>query len=266
MSRSFHTTRRDVDEAGQLSYSDESKRVSAIEKLKEDLETKRNTKRQVRSQRNGDFSCVTPTPIELIPIEVRDQSEFVHYPVSAEDIRDLLARMPAGIADGLRKITLCLDAEQPDPPEKPWLAEPKKDPYVGRYGFELLPGIFYGWCLGSYFPAKAEIRLNSYIYDPKLPDRSLWECYVRLHMLMTFVHEMGHHYDFTFRIGRGRWRGDKTENAEIYAENMQHQWLQDYVIPFLEDKYAVEVNVLKSWIEDQVGIAISLDLLAGDPR
>ncbi len=144
MSRSFHTTRRDVDEAKRLSYSDESKRIRAIEKLKEDLKAKRTTKRQIRGLRRGAISNPPSTPIDLIPIEVQDQSEFIHYPVSSEDIRDLLTRMPAGIADGLRKITLCLGAEQPDPPEHPWLTEPTPDPFVGRYGYELLPGIYSG--------------------------------------------------------------------------------------------------------------------------
>lgn len=85
-------------------------------------------------------------------------------------------------------------------------------------------------------------------------------------MLMTFVHEIGHHYDFTFRIGRDKWRGDKRDNLEIYAESMQHRWLTEYVIPFLQDKYASEVRVLNAWIEKQVGIPIPLELLAGDPR
>ena len=266
MSRSYHTTRRDVDEAERLSYSDESKRISAIEKLKEDLETKRNTKRQVKGQRNGDFSCPLPTPIELIPIEVRDESEYIHFPVSPEDIRDLLVRMPAGIADGLQQITFCLGAEKTITRKYPWLAEPEKDPYVGRTGDELLPGIYSGWYLGVYRPSYAEVRLNAYVYDPNLSDRSLWECYLRLHMLMTFVHEIGHHYDFTFRIGRGRWRGDKRDNLEIYAESMQHRWLKEYVIPFLQDRYASEIRALNAWMEDRIGIVIPLDLLAGDPR
>jgi tetratricopeptide (TPR) repeat protein len=47
---------------------------------------------------------------------------------------------------------------------------------------------------------------------------------------------------------------------------MQHQWLHEYVIPFLQDKYAFELRELDAWVEDHVGISIPLDLLAGDPR
>jgi hypothetical protein len=255
-----------VDEAKRLSYSDESERIRAIEKLKEDLETKRTTKRQVRGQRKGNDSGVPPTSIESIPIEFRDESEFVHYPVSPEDIRDLLARMPAGIADGLQKITFCLGAERREDPEEPWLSKPTPDPWVGRYGYELIPGVYQGHCLGTYDPGRKEINLHAYVYDPKLIDHSIWGCYLRLHLLMTFVHEIGHHYDFTFRIGRGRWRGDRSENVEIYAEKMQYQWLNEYVIPYLQDKYASEVQDLNAWMEDRIGIAVPLDLLAGDPR
>ncbi|MHC4216549.1 MAG: tetratricopeptide repeat protein, partial [Planctomycetota bacterium] len=150
--------------------------------------------------------------------------------------------------------------------EDSWTENANVDPYCNRSGDEILPGIYSGSCTGSYYPAKAEINLYGYVYDLGIPHRSMWELYLRLQMLMTFVHEVGHHYDFTCRISRGRWRGDSKDNIEIYAEHIQHKWLNEYVIPFLKKKYVEDVDALYSWTKKHVGLEIPLDLIAGDPR
>lgn len=82
----------------------------------------------------------------------------------------------------------------------------------------------------------------------------------------SFVHEVAHHCDWTTRIGRGRWRMDSATKNEIYAENVQHEWVQRYVIPFLEATYPEEVRALDVWITHHGGISIPLARLAGDPR
>ncbi len=266
MSRSFHTTRRHLKEAEKLSYSNEEKRAVSIEKLKEDLQKKRGAKRQVLEQRNEGYPVVISTPVETIPIEVCDSSEYLHYPASAEDIRILLNAMPSGIADGLSRIRLCLGADRQYPPEEPWATELEVDPYLGRNGYEFLSGIYVGRCVGTYSPHNAEIWLHGYIYSPDLANRSMLELYLRLHMLMVFVHEIGHHHDFTFRIARGRWRGDNPDNVEIYAERMQHLWLADYIIPFLQTKYAQELEEFNTWIKAHAGVEVPIEILIGDPR
>lgn len=266
MSRSFHTTRRHLKEAEKLSSSNEEKRAASIEKLKEDLQKKRSAKRQVLEQRNEGYPVVLPTPVETIPIEVCDSSEYLHYPASAEDLRVLLNAMPSGIADGLSRIRLCLGAESQSSPEGPLGAELEVDPYLGRNGYEFLSGIYVGRCVGTYSPGNAEIWLHGYIYSPDLANRSMLELYLRLHMLMVFVHEIGHHHDFTFRIARGRWRGDNPDNVEIYAERMQHLWLMDYIIPFLQTKYAQEFEEFNAWIKAHAGVEVPIEILIGDPR
>lgn len=266
MSRSFHTTRRDVSEEESRSYSNEEERAKSVRRLKDNLEKKRRVKRHIRYERKASFPEAHVTPIETIPFEICDASEYLHYPASADDIRGLLNLMPSGIVDGLSKVSFCLGAERQSPSDYPWVQDPEKDPYLGRIGYEALPGIYMGRCLGTYYPAKAEIRLHGYVYASEIANRSMWDLYLRLHMLMTFVHEVGHHYDFTFRIGRGRWRGDSRDNVEIYAESMQHKWLNEYVIPFLGEKYLEECSTLNSWIRHHVGVEIPLALIAGDPR
>jgi len=266
MSRSFHTTRRHLKEAEELSCSNEEKRAESIEKLKEDLEKKRRTKWQVLEQRKEGESIVPPTPIETIPIEICDDSKYLHFPADAEDLRGLLNIMPCGIADGLKKICLCLGADSQDPPEESWAAELEVDPYLGRGGYEFLSGIYIGRCVGTYSPYKAEIWLHGYVYSPDLANRAMLELYLRLHMLMVFIHEIGHHHDFTFRIARGRWRGDNPENVEIYAETMQHKWLTDYIIPFLQTNYSQEFEELNSWVKVHAGVEVPIETLIGDPR
>lgn len=266
MSRSYHTTRRDLREEEARSYRDTEKRAESIERLKEELEKKRRTKRHVRYERDGSFPEACVTPIESIAFEVRDRMEYLHYPASAEDIRALLQAMPSGIVDGLSKIVFCLGAERQSRPEYPWVADTEPDPFLNRQGYEVLPGVYMGRCVGVYHVAKAEIRLHGYVYRPDLAERRMWELYLRLHMLMTFVHEVAHHYDFAFRIGRGRWRGDNRENVEIYAETIQHKWLTDYIIPFLRKRYPEECDGLRSWIKRHAGIEVPFDVIAGDPR
>jgi hypothetical protein len=79
MSRSFHATRRYLEEEKKADYSDKKKRADSIRKLKEDLDKKRRTKRHVRYQRKGSLSNIVSTPVNLIPIEVSDRSDYIFW-------------------------------------------------------------------------------------------------------------------------------------------------------------------------------------------
>ena len=89
---------------------------------------------------------------------------------------------------------------------------------------------------------------------------------MRLHMLMVFVHEIGHHHDFAFRIARGRWRGDNPDNVEIYAEKMQHKWLTDYIIPLLQTNYSKDFEEFNNWVKTHAGVEVPIEILIWDPR
>jgi tetratricopeptide (TPR) repeat protein len=140
------------------------------------------------------------------------------------------------------------------------------DPYTGRIGSEVLPGVYSGRCKGLYNLSNAKVRLFAYVYDPLLLSREMWECYLRLHMLSTFVHEAAHHYDSTMRVARGRWRMDDKRKVEIYAECEQHDWTREVVISYTEQAYPQELKSLTTWIEHHGGVSIPLPMLAGDPR
>jgi tetratricopeptide (TPR) repeat protein len=120
--------------------------------------------------------------------------------------------------------------------------------------------------LGVYHGDTARIRLFAYVYDGRMPDRPIKELYLRLHMLATLMHELAHHYDYMARIARGRWRADSSTKKEIYAEKIEHGWVQRYVVPYLEAAYPEEVRALDRWITRHGGTSIPLSLLAGDPR
>jgi len=126
--------------------------------------------------------------------------------------------------------------------------------------------VFAGRVLGSYAPGTARVRLHGYVYDPAIPNRGILELYLRLRMLATFVHELGHHHDYTHRVARGRWRADDDEEVEIHAEAIEHAWTCDHVVPYLEDVYPVEVDELRRWLERHGGGALPLEMLVGDPR
>jgi hypothetical protein len=85
-------------------------------------------------------------------------------------------------------------------------------------------------------------------------------------MLATFIHELGHHHDFSARLARGRWRADDPQEREIHAEAIEHAWTRDCVVPYLEEAYPAEVDELRRWLEQHGGIALPLDVLLGDPR
>jgi tetratricopeptide (TPR) repeat protein len=197
-----------------------------------------------------------------------DSSPYVHYPAGPDDLRELLRVLPASLTDGLKAVELCLSQHYQTESREPCDFEPNlsPDPYIGRMGHEFLPGVYAGKCWGIYFSKIATIRLLAYVYAPGLPHRRIVEFYLRLRMLMVLVHELGHHFDFTSRVARGRWRADADDKVEIYAEEVEHGWAQEYVVPYLEQRYKKEVVELQAWMLEHAGVTVPLTFLAGDPR
>jgi tetratricopeptide (TPR) repeat protein len=268
LSRSYHTTRRHLKELEHSKYADKEKQAKIIDGLKRKLETKRLIKKQVKAERRGYEQYPLPTSIDSIPIHIVDSSPYIHYPAGPEDLRELMHRLPASLTHGLRYVELCL-GKLPQEEEKnqyPWDEDPLRDPYTGRLSNEHIPGVYNGHYLGIYHGNVAGIQLFGYVYSPDLPHRQIMELYLRLKMLMVFVHELGHHFDQASRVARGRWLADNKEKVEIYAEGVTYKWAGEYVVPYLEQKYKTEVDELKAWILEHGGGAVPLVLLAGDPR
>jgi len=266
MSRSIHTTFSDYWREQRFGSTDTEAKEERLAAIRERLETKRRIKSQVRGERERiPFSHLPPAKPDAIPIEVAEQSDWIHYPASPDDLRAVMRLLPHGVFTGLASIRLCLGREiQEEDLTSDERAEAGRDPWLGRVGSEVLPGVFGGRCLGSYGSDDDDIELYAYLYDPELPERRRWELFLRLRMLATFVHEVAHHDDDMRRIGRGRWRADDVDKTEAFAEASAAHWVRECVVPYLEEAYPDAVRELNAWIEHHGGTAIPLALLGGD--
>ncbi len=266
MARSIHATRRQLAELEQASFVDAETRSRRLLELQSELRKKRRVKRQVRERRRSP-NAPTSIPSGAIPVQVFDTSPFAHYPAGPADLRAVLTAVPGGVADGLEAVELRMgETRQRDLLDEHKWGAVEPDPFTGRHGCEVMPNVFSGLSLGCYYPHRALIHLFGYVYPADISNLEVVEFYLRLKMLSTFVHEIAHHYDFTFRVFGDRWRADDKEKVEVYAEQVQHEWMTRYVIPYLETTNADQVAGMKRWIEGHVGAQVPLHLLAGDPR
>lgn len=264
MSRSIHTTRHNIEEMKCWNFSDSERRKRLIVELEEQAAIKRRTKRRVKEDRSCFEMPLQPVDVEQIPIVVNDTGKYIHYPASPDDIRSVMRLLPIGVMDGASRIELCLGADYQNIESS--LYNDNEDPYTGRIGCEVLPDVYCGRCQAIYTTGESRIRLFAYVYDLDMPDRSMWECCLRLEMLSSFVHEVAHHYDFMMRVARGRWRMDDHDKAEIYAESIQHDWVEDYIVSYIKQAYSEQVKNLDDWIQYYGGASVSLLQIAGDPR
>ncbi len=225
-----------------------------------DLQRKRKIKNQVLVDRVHKDLYVYTNPDDF-PIYFENETEYFHYAITGEDIKSILKLLPIGTIDGLISIQLNAGVAKQN-----WEAEnDETDPYTNRPGGKFLLDVYTPPVLGTYNDRHKKIEIFAYVYK-ELPDFNIWNIVLKLHMLMTFIHEVFHHYDFYNRIGQGKWLGNEQDKVEIYAENMEYKWLHEIIIPYLEEKYCNEVLELKKWIIRYIGIEFPLLSLAGDPR
>ncbi len=138
----------------------------------------------------------------------------------------------------------------------------RHDPHTDRNGIELLPGVYAAFIGGCLHPFSHRIVLTAYVYDSALPDREMWECYLRMHMLSVLMHEVGHHVDGVTAQKPLPCEYDRREQAaECYAAI----WTRAVVIPYLREQYADAVQALEAWVTEWAGQSITLDQLIDDP-
>ena len=265
MSRSIHTTRRDLERLEATEFGVPEQREAALGRARERLDHKRRVKAAVGRQRRA-RPTVAPTPIATIPVVVTERGEHVHYPASVEDVRAVMRSLPRGVPDGLARVELRLGAETQREHEMRDPGGCTPDPFVGRLGYEWFPSVYVGRVLGTYSPDTAAIRLNAFVYHAATPLREVWEILLRLRALATLAHEVGHHHDHTMRVARGRWIAHGDERIEMYAEGREHAWVQGVVVPYLRRAYPVEVERVERWVAHHGGVTLSLESLADDPR
>jgi tetratricopeptide (TPR) repeat protein len=263
MARSIHTTRRDFAAARRAEYRDEADRSEELNRILRALSAKQSLKGRTRQQRRTVEFTGAASP--EIPVRVQDVGPEIHYPATPEDLRAVLRRLPPGSVDGLGSIDLCLGAEAQGPVEEWWLRDLAPDPYTGPASLTCLPGVYCGRVLGQYAPERARIRLMAYVYAEDLPDRGMWEVYLKLQMLSTFMHELAHHHDWTVRRTRPRWAGAPKQKREEYAEGCEQEWTWRYVLPYVEAAYPEGVRALRDWLQYHGGTALPLAMLVNLP-
>ncbi len=267
MSRSIHHTRRDLAAITKSEYSDPARCAEEAGKVKSQLALKRRIKAHVYFAEEKAVDA-PPTPLDAIPIIVRDEEQCVHHAATPEDIRAMLARLPRGLCDRLESITLCLGREIQE--ERIDKAGPHEehvaDPYTGRFGFEKYKGIYCGIALGTYSPRTMRVFLYAYVYDDNAPHREVLEILLKCLALSTLAHEISHHNDWTMRMARGRWRMDDKTKGENYAEWLQEELVADCVVPYVKERYPQEVRALLDWLELHTGIALTLGNIMGEWR
>jgi len=264
MARSIHTTSRSLRKLSTKKFADDELKKTALEKAAESLNRKRRIKRLVRYERRRRDPTPAPTDVSTVEIEVRDESEFVHHGASPEDIRAILSALPESARLGVSRIQLSLGKAYMD--ERGERYGEDRDPYAKRLGCEILPGIYSGQVSGTFTIKSGLVSVYAYVYDRNrlsLP-LPLCEFYLRLHALKTFVHEMAHHHDKVARMARGRWRSDRKNTVERYAEKMEHQWTREIVLPYLERTYLKDAAALRDWVAHRGGIRVGLEFFSGD--
>lgn len=263
MARSIHTTRRTLKELEETEFSSPSLERRAFGRARKQLERKRWIKNAVATSRSSPPAPREPTPVDLIPIEVRDEGEHVLHAASLDDVRGVLRALPAGATHGVSRIQLVTgrvefdkDDEHDDEP---------RDPFIGRRGLQRFPGVWSSYVYGRFRTETGLVSLYAFVVDLAALPMPVAACrhYLRLQALTTLVHELAHHHDLIRRASRPRWTPVDDDLAEDYAEAMAVRWTIDAVLPWLAAQYAGEQRALLSWLHERAGVPVPIEFLAG---
>jgi hypothetical protein len=264
MSRSVHSTHKELREARLRSYHDDKIKAAEVAEIEKDLARKRRIKGTVAESRSTDEVKNVEGLAGPIPIRILDKGPCILHPATPEDIEAIQRRLPAGVMEGLSEIVLSLGEHAQLEGEDAHIWDP--DPITNRIGLETLPGFYKGWIWGTYQSSACRITLHAFVSDPAKPCVMPTTAYFKLQILSTFVHEVAHHFDHTRRIARGRWLASEQEKVEHFADHRQYEWTQTCVVPYLEEAYPQDVAELLRWLEVHGQIRFTLGELISDPR
>ena len=264
MSRSVHSTQKELREARLRSYGDDKIKAAEIAEIEKELARKRRIKGTVADSRSTEEVDKAEGLAGPIPIRILDNGPYILHPATSADLEAIQRRLPAGVMEGLSEIVLSLGEHAQLEGEDAHIWDP--DPITNRVGLEVLPGFYKGWIWGTYQSSACRITLHALVSDPAKPCLMPTTAYFKLQSLSTFVHEVAHHFDHTRRIARGRWLAYEREKVEDFADQRQHEWTQACVVPYLEAAYPQDVNELLRWLEGHGQVRFALGELIADPR
>jgi tetratricopeptide (TPR) repeat protein len=260
MSRSFHITWRQLNTENRYEFADDNLKREGLEKLRRKVSDKHETKKAILKERKLKGTAYRLPHIldpSQLQIHIKDESEYIQFPASTQDLISLSKRLPTGILTGLDSVTLCLGAEYQEENEEN-MEEAAQDPYTGRISVEDKGPVYLPPVLGTYFGNSCKIYLYGYVYDRnELPSKSV-EDYCRLKMLSTFLHEVAHHDDNMRRTSRGRWLMLNKDRCEDYAEIKEAEWGEKILAPYILETYPTEYAELLKLIKDYGGVEIQL--------
>jgi len=226
MSRSIHANRSET----------QWRRTGAIDW--DAIDDKRGLKAAVQRDRRLPDGPLPHTEAADVRVTVVDPSPRWFHPVSPDDVRAVLARLPRGVTTGLREIRIEPGRRQVNAIARP-VSAAGLDP-LGRAAYVVAHGVLAPAVLGVYLTRHQAIRLFGYVRASRKPLTRRQQVDLELHALSTLVHEVAHHYDLVMRMGAGRSWQQRATHAEDYAERVEHQWVMEAVIPYLQDRHGEE--------------------------
>ncbi|MBP2644396.1 MAG: Uncharacterized protein H6Q67_2283 [Firmicutes bacterium] len=260
----MHTTYGKLIWERRYQLIDDEMKEDHLRKIKNELDIKKIIKSEKKLYRKlkKNFTLLEPVNPQGVRVNVLETSEYIHYPVTKEDIIEVAKSLPVNVLAGVNSINLCLGKLYQEE-EIEGACERSCDPYTGRIYSGDGP-IYYPPILGVYRPTNNKIFLFAYVYDKQIVNIDIIEPFLRIKMLITFIHEVAHHDDNLRRSGRGHCFGINEDRCENYAEAQEVLWAKTAVMPYLKKTYQEEYDRLLTWIKKMGGVDISLEELTGE--
>ncbi len=270
MSRSKHSTRKQYKDEKRWDYSDPKLKRQRLREIAEEIWEKRRIKYEVKNERSQQKAQNLPVESpDTIPVQFKDEEEYVHYFTTEEEVRTLLRLLPEDLTHGLQKIEFTIGKEYQKEHYKSEYDEDDlddMDPYLNRFGIEVFPNIHSGFVYGTYDPQSTVISCYAFIGSSKSEHWNFISLFLKLQILSTLFHELAHHDDYMRRTRQGRWLKHQKEKVEIYAEKFQHIWGQEILLPYLHKTYPNEIQCFEYWIKEKIKVPFPFESFCKDSR
>lgn len=259
MARSIHSTRRALDEARRWEYADARRKHDDVWLVEDALTSKRRYKHRVRRHRTQNVPS-TAHPWD-VPVIRSEEHPHIRHALSADDVRELLQRVPADVRPDLNAVHLRSGFREADILK----SDLEPDPVTGRPGNDLGGGIYAPYLMGRYRFEPCEIDLYGFAYEadalrvPEIQLPLLW-----LIQAGTLAHEIAHCWDERRRAYGDRWALDETERGERYAEQSAQTWLVSSAVSYFVERYPDRATAFESWSRAHLGVAITVKRAADD--
>ena len=260
MSGSKHSTWRDAKRAlekvdnPEIDYKEAVRNKNTVfRELKSKHYIKKKTLQLRKIRKSGKFIHNIPNkkfysyddmPIERIYKVEEENLKDLLFPLTQDDIKEILDLLPSSMTFNLKQISLA------------------NNNYVKK---EIFPGIWLSNIRGTAFISRNEIKL--YGYKIESDKHSFLEpllFYLKVNAIGTLVHEIAHHYDFSLDYSRkGRYKDTKELDEEEYADYVARDYYINKMCIFIEEKYDSEYKAFKNWMENIE--CLPLDLKYFDP-